>query len=163
MKKHKDEDSVSYRHLEIPTKNGVINGFALWYESEKQAIQGFKKIHEYIDAMGKADCSFNIEFNKTQKGTYNLSIIINTDLNIYGIEIQEIESVYVKKLIEGLKEFQFYFITAGYEDKLLPISEYNYFRKSIYVDGEIIVGRNKNRWPYELFESNTIELSNNKK
>lgn len=156
-------DQVTYRQLVVPTPDGDIVGFAIWYKSENQAKIGFKKFHDYISAPGDTSRSFNIEFEKDSPTTHRLKITIIVNEDFYDTEILGIDSKYVMNLKESLGEFQYYFITAGYDDangegKLLPLTEYNYFRQVIMIDGENVFGVRKKRWPRELFESPATKL-----
>ena len=155
---------VEYRHLSIPIDEAdTIEGFALWYETKIAAQQGFKKFHDYISSSGRTERSFYINFSKEKGSSYSLEIRIMITGEFYQILIPNIEATYVNKIKESLNIFQFYFITAGYTDEkgtdvLLPLREYNYFRGAISIDDNIVLGKNKKRWPLELFESGDVKL-----
>jgi hypothetical protein len=155
---------VSFKYLAIPQPESEIGGFALWYDTKDDAIKGFSRFHEYLDAPGYVSRYLDISFEKDHPNSYSLKIIIAADDKIYQTEIPDIEDVYVKRLEISLTNYQYYFIAAGYTDEdgnsqLLPINDFNFFRTQVKIGDCLIEGVKKNRWPHEIFASGKVDLS----
>jgi hypothetical protein len=155
---------VLFRYLAIPLPEGEIGGFALWYATKDDAIKGFSRFHEYLDVSGYVSRHLDISFEKKHSDNYCLKIVISIDDRVYQTKISGIEGVYVKRLENSLTNYQYYFITAGYTDEsgdsqLLPINDFNFFRKQVKIGDHLVEGVKKNRWPDELFASGVVRLS----
>jgi hypothetical protein len=71
--------------------------------------------------------------------------------------VTDISAVHVNKIIDQLRSFLYYIITAGYENtngfELLPIGTYHLFKQNIYLDGSEIVGKQENSFDWNSFLS----------
>jgi hypothetical protein len=152
--------TISFRFVSIPTEGGSVGGFALWCNSEEDAKRLYAHIHRYITAAGDSARTFAIEFSQDSATTHRLNILIAAAGITREIHIEGIDSQYVDRLRESLQDFPAYFILAGYADEdlrpqFLPVSDYNFVRREIEIDGERVVGTKKNRWPIELFRTSS--------
>lgn len=157
------EINVTYRHLSIPLAEGEIVGFALWYQSENEAKNSILRFHKYLDSSGTTPKYQNISFNKDSALTHQLQILIGIDDVTYSTIIDRVDSTFVERIKNSLGEYPYFFIAAGFtkngEDTLLPINPYNFISSEIEIDGKLVKGTNKNKWPtYVLSNSWQIEL-----
>lgn len=149
-----DRNFVTYRQITIPYFQGEIVGFALWYKSKVEAVKSILRFHEYLDAPNK-NKFVKISFKEDSLFSHQLRIEINTVNLVYLTTIDDINSNYVEQLKKALREYQYFFIAAGFTSKnrneLLPLNPYNFISSQIEVDGVVITGIKKKKWPVEIF------------
>ena len=152
------ETNVIYRHISIPLTNGEIVGFSLWYQSKNEAKNSILRFHKYLESLGTTPKYLKVSFNKDSALTHQLKILIVIKDTTYSTIIDRVDSIYVERIIKSLGEYPYFFITAGFtkngEETLLPINPYNFISSEIEIDGKLVRGNNKKKWPVHVFDHN---------
>jgi hypothetical protein len=146
------EAETTYRHLILDDSTDRISGFALWYKDPSAARLFFDFISRYFQSQKHA--KIRVEFTR-EEYTYTLDLSIPLEEMEYSTEISGIVPRYVEQLCETLKEYPYIPILAGYtdnegNDKFIEKCHFN--AGHLYLNGSIVTGVEKRRYPLHLVE-----------
>ncbi len=145
---------IRFRYLNISDGKNHVSGIALCYNKMEEADILFEVL---MNGFGtNISQKIFIKFDKNKCDTYNMDILIKGSENLYKVELEGIDSMYVEELKKSIKINGYIFIVTAQSNK---ISEFNINKKryccvsEFYVDNKKVDGNIKsNHFVKELVE-----------
>lgn len=146
--------NIRFRHLTISDEKNYISGIALCYNTMKEANVLFDVLVEGFEA--NLSKKISIRFYKNKFNMYNMSMLIRGSKNLYKIELEGIENIYVEELEKSIKENGYIFIVTAQSN---IVSEFKLNKQKyccvseFYIDNKKVEGnKRKNSFAKDLVE-----------
>lgn len=134
---------IRFRYLNISDEKNYVSGIALCYNTMEETNTIFEVLQKGFGA--KITEKVSIKFNKNSCNTYNMNMIIEGNENLYKIELEGIDSMYIKELEKSIKDNGCIFVVTAQSNIIseFKLNREKYFCVSkFYIDNKKVDGSN---------------------
>ena len=131
----KGKMDIRFRHLKLSDGENDCSGFALCYDSSKEAEMLWEVL--LLGYSNKVGNIVNLHFDKQLEDIYNLNLSVNGGTQEYRVELTGVEKVYVDELKESLVRNGYIFIITA---KSNIVSEFHPLKGRYFATSQLFIG-----------------------